>query len=190
MPRRFWLLLVLCLPSCSSTADPSGPSGPGGGGYYHIGSRIKDLEAPGGFGPSDNFPRPCDDDTPGRKGAISLVACPDEDVIRGKKRLMRLLLVNRTGQAVAFDACDSLLYLVQEERSRGGRWTPIEGFPTTHCGNSYHRVFLGPDEYWEMGAPRFRALVKRKLRFKLLPRNPERCLEEPPAPIYSNEFES
>src|SRR5262245_38375971 len=143
---------------------------------YPAGSKIEDKAAFGGFGPSDNFPRPRGDEPLGEEGKVALVASTDGEGLR-------LRLVNRTEQVVAFDACNSCLFLVQEAQTSTGEWRPVEKVPTSWCGNSYHRVFLEPDEYWEVAAPRSRGSLKTKLRFRL------EATEHGAAPLYSNEFE-
>jgi hypothetical protein len=69
-----------------------------------------------------------------------------------------------------------------------GRWQSLERFPQTHCGNSFHRVFLSPGEYWEFYAPHRQGSLKTKLRFRLEPRG-ERGIAEGGGTLYSNEFD-
>jgi hypothetical protein len=137
-------------------------------GYFFAGSRIADRQALGGFGTSGNFPRPIEPNMNFRRGEISLVAIPDEEVVFARKfKGMKVLLVNGTQAQVAFSASDSRLYIVQEARDRRGKWRPIEYLPSSWCGNSYHQVFLGAHEYWEFAAARYTGRYKTKLRFRL-----------------------
>src|SRR5262249_47714204 len=117
-------------------------------GNYPAGSRLPDREALGGFGPCDNYPNDLGHKDWGAKGAISLVAFSDEPVAYFKHRGIALRLVNRTGDVVSFAASDSCLFLVQEAIDPDGRWRPIESLPEPISGNSFHRVFLKPDQYW------------------------------------------
>lgn len=151
--------------------------------HYHAGSRVVDKDALGGFGKSDNFPRRITSSGPDFPvNAVSLIALPDvETVLNEKYPGLRLLLVNTTSEEKWFQASDSRLYLVQEARDSDGNWYFIEGFPSSGCGNSRHRVRLGPNEYWEFSAPRYQGDFKTKIRFRL-GRTPEEI-------IYSNEFE-
>ncbi len=151
-------------------------------GLYPAGSRTKDPGALGGFGPCDNYPKDLDGKDWGAKGAVSLVAFPDEAVAYFKHRGFALRLVNRTGEAVPFAACDSMLMLMREARDAGGVWREVETPPQPICGNSFHRVFLGPGQYWEFPAREYAGPTKTRLRFRLDPGGGR------PA-TYSNEFE-
>lgn len=151
-------------------------------GLYPAGSRISDRDAPGGFGPCDNYPKDLGGRGWGTPGAVSLVAFPDEPVAYFKHRGFALRLVNRTGEAVPFAACDSMLTLAREARDATGRWREVEVPPQPICGNSLHRVFLGPGEYWEFPAREYAGPTRTTLRFRLDPGGGR------PA-VYSNEFE-
>lgn len=151
-------------------------------GQYPAGSRIEDRSAPGGFGRWDNFPKRLDGRDWGVAGAVSVVAFPDEPVAYFKNAGLALRVVNRTGEAVPCAAIDSFLRLACEARPPAGEWRAIEEEQMVICGNSFHRVFLGPGEYWEFPARRYDGPVAVKLRYRLdtgggLP------------PIYSNEFD-
>jgi hypothetical protein len=117
---------------------------------------------------------------------VSLIALPDEAVHFGDYLGLTVRLVNRTDNTVAFQASDSCLYLVQEAKAEVGGWRPIESLPETFCGNSYHRVFLKPNQYWEFPAPRYDGRVKVRIRLRIDPggdRDPSR------PPLYSDEFD-
>jgi hypothetical protein len=150
-------------------------------GIYPAGSRIKDPDALGGFGPCDNYPKELGEKEWGAKGAVSLVAFPDEPVAYFKHRGFALRVVNRTAEAVPFAACDSALFIVREAQDEGGAWREIESRPQTTCGNSLHRVFLGPGQFWEFSAREYAGPTKTKLRFRLDPGAGQRA-------IYSNEY--
>jgi hypothetical protein len=151
-------------------------------GIYPAGSRIKDQEALGGFGPCDNYPQDLAGKEWGAKGAVSVVAFPDEPVAYFKHRGFALRVVNRTGEAVPFAACDSALMLVREAQDAGGVWREVESPPESLCGNSFHRVFLGPGQYWEFPAREYTGPVRTRVRFRLDPGGGR------PA-IHSNDFE-
>src|SRR5262245_28058124 len=68
------------------------------GGTYPAGSRIKDDKAPGGFGPCDNYPLELGKQTWGVKGAITLIAFPDEPTAYFKAQGVALRLANRSGK--------------------------------------------------------------------------------------------
>jgi hypothetical protein len=155
-------------------------------GVYPVGSRVPDREALGGFGPCARYPKDLGDKDWGDTGKVSLIAFPDEAVRFGDYRGLAVRLINRAEQTVAFQASDSCLYLVQEARTEAGDWRPIEAPPTVICGNSFHRVFLKSDQYWEIPAPRYDGSVKTKIRFRLDPGGEQ---EASRPPIYSREFE-
>jgi hypothetical protein len=133
-------------------------------GTYPVGSRIKDRKALGGFGPCDNYPKDLGEKDWGAKGVISLVAFPEEPVAYFKHRGIALRVVNRTGEIASFAACDSCLFLVCEAVDGAGRWRAVEALPEAICGNSFHRVFLKQDQYWEFPARLYRGPIKRARR--------------------------
>jgi hypothetical protein len=151
-------------------------------GMYPVGSRIVDREAPGGFGPCDNFPKDLNSKDWGLKGAVSLVVFPDEPVAYFKHRGLALRLVNRTAEVVSFSACDSCLFILPEAVASDRSWRAIESPPQAICGNSYHRVYLKPEQYWEFPARLYTGPIKTKIRYRLDPKAGE-------PPIFSDEFD-
>jgi len=125
---------------------------------------------------------------PGASGKLSLVAYPDEVVVFRKRKAMPLRLVNRTEKVVEFAACDSSLYIVEERLDPNGQWRALETFPSAICGNSYHRVFLEPEEYWEFHVLPWHGGFRTRLRFRLEPGGEFGICRGGQA-IYSNEFE-
>jgi hypothetical protein len=152
-------------------------------GIYPAGSRTKDRDAPGGFGPCDNYPRDLAGKDWGAKGAVSLVAFPDEPVAYFKRRGFALRVVNRTAEAVPLAACDSALGIIREAKDPGGAWREIEAPPQPICGNSFHRVFLGPGQYWQFPAREYAGPTTTRVRFRLDPGGGRPT-------IYSNEFDA
>ncbi|MCC7419539.1 MAG: hypothetical protein IT428_04620 [Planctomycetaceae bacterium] len=130
------------------------------------GSIIKDAEAPGGFGPCDNFPRRVDDESRGR--GLYLLAQPEVPMPFSDRGMgMRLCLVNQSGLLLSFEASDSRLAIVQEALDEGGAWKAIEYIPSSGCGNSFHRVFLPSEQFWEFVTPRYKGSFETQLRFTL-----------------------
>ena len=155
-------------------------------GYFFAGSTIEDKQALGGFGTSQNLPKAIDPKMSVSQDEISLIAKPDEAVLFAEKyKGMRVVLVNATNGTVGFPASDSRLYIVQEALDGRGEWKPIEYLPSSWCGNSYHTVFLGPNEYWEFAAARYTGKIKTRLRFRF---DWQKSGTEK-ITIYSNEFE-
>jgi hypothetical protein len=159
-------------------------------GWYYAGSRIKDEEAVGGFGNCDNFPKAWARGMQGKERVLSLVAYPEKTVNLGKRHGMPLHLINSTGERVAFAACDSRLYIVREALADDGGWRALEQFPGSRCGNSYHRVFLAPNEYWEFVAPHYTGgSIKAKQRFRLVVDGKRRA-QRADGVVLSNEFDA
>lgn len=136
-------------------------------GYCHAGSAVVDKDAPGGFAKSDNLPKPLPRELKVVDGKLQLIAEPETVTAFGKGKGMTLRLVNATKVQAAFRASDSRLPIGQEAKDAKGEWKPIEYLPSSWCGNSYHKVFLGPGEQWEFATPRYKGPVKTTLRFVL-----------------------
>jgi hypothetical protein len=137
-------------------------------GYCHAGSTIKDDQALGGFGRSDNMPKKIWFDKQKSSSCCYLLAQPEVVTEFGGGKGMRLVLANATRNAIAFNACDSRLYIIQEAKDESGNWRPIEYLPSSWCGNSYHRVILGPGEFWSFPSPRYEGSFPTILRFHLV----------------------
>jgi len=136
-------------------------------GLYPVGSKLLDKDALGGYGSCDNYPFDLSGKPWGTKGVVSLVAFPDEFVAYFKHRGIAVRLINRTGEVVAFPACDSCLFLMQEAKDKDGSWRAIESPPESGCGNSFHRVLIKPDQYWQFPARVYSGSIKTTLRFRL-----------------------
>ena len=130
-------------------------------GIYPVGSWIPDRSALGGFGLCHNYPFDIGKRDWGTKGAIALVAFPDEAVAYFKHRGIAVRLINRSGELASLPACDSCLPLVQQAQDKDGRWRAIESSREAICGNSFHRVFLEPGQYWQFPARVYTARSKR-----------------------------
>jgi hypothetical protein len=134
-------------------------------GYCDAGSKLQDTKAPGGFFEPGNFPQNVR--TRSNTHSLFLLAQPGVVVPFNGSPGMRVSLVNKTQDLLAFEACDSRLPIVQEAQDIDGSWKPVEYLPSSDCGNSYHRVFLGPDQFWAFSAPRYKGTVPTKLRFSM-----------------------
>ena len=73
-------------------------------GSYFAGSNVKDDQAPGGFGTSDNLPKRLAGENLAPDGKITLVANTASDVAFADSRGFRLLLINGTNSRSAFRA--------------------------------------------------------------------------------------
>ncbi|MBI1831369.1 MAG: HEAT repeat domain-containing protein [Planctomycetes bacterium] len=154
-------------------------------GAYSARSTLKDDNPLDGIGVVDNWSKLLDAKGWGAKGAVSLIAFPNEAVAYGNSRGFMLRLVNRTDKPAEFLGCDARLAIVQEARDDMGRWREIENLPYTTCGNSYHQVFLEANRYWEFAARASTGPSKTKIRFRL-DVGDRRGKDQS---IYSNEFD-
>src|SRR5688500_11302216 len=137
------------------------------------------------FGFSENFMKMLGTNMNFPAGRVSLVASTGEETIFIKEfKGLMVRLINTTGEPVSFSASDSRLYIIQEAIDRDGKWKPVEYLPSSWCGNSYHNIFLGPNEYWDFAAPRLNGIQKTRLRFRLQASNRDKA-----AFVYSNEFD-
>ncbi len=131
----------------------------------YAGCEQEDPDAVGGYGRCPNPSRKVRPQSSGR--GLYILAQPDVvTAVRNGSR-MRVSLVNQTDKLLAFAACDSGLAIVQEAQDTDGIWKPIETLPASHCGNSYHRVFLAQNHFWAFSAPRYKGTIPTKLRFAM-----------------------
>lgn len=150
--------------------------------HLTAGTRIPDKTAFGGFSTSGNYPKDIPSNSDFAANAISMVVRPGEETIFEEKyKGIRLLLINTMAKEQWFPALDGRLYIIQEALDTDGKWKPVEAFPASWCGNSYHRVRLGCNEYWEFSAPLYHGSFKTKIRFRLG--------QDDGSAVYSNEFE-
>jgi hypothetical protein len=137
--------------------------------YCVAGSRVKDPNALGGFGSSDNFPFQVPAKLKTEPDKLSLKVALDEPLPFGRSHQgFAVYLINRSGKRAAFRACDSRLSIIQEAKDAKGVWKPIEYVPSSWCGNSYHSVFLDSGECWRFAAPRYVGSLKTRVRFAMM----------------------
>jgi len=136
-------------------------------GHLYAKSSLKDTEAPGGFGGSDNAPRKFGKAHNFSRGQLSIVVDTTEIVtFTNQYSGYRLYIVNGLKSTVEFNAADSRLSAFAEAYV-DGKWQPIEYLPSSWCGNSYHQLYLQSGEYWEFAVPRFDGDKLTKIRYNL-----------------------
>lgn len=136
-------------------------------GYLYAESSINDSLAPGGFGGSNNSAKQISDQTLfNEQGLFMKIDVSQKTVFGGEYMGYSLYIVNKSDSIVKFSASDSRLYAVAEV-FLGGKWQDIEYLPSSWCGNSYHHVYLKPNEYWLFSIPKFKGEHEVKLRYKL-----------------------
>lgn len=116
-----------------------------------------------------------------RGKGLYLLAQPDVVVYWNGRPGMRVLLVNATGESLAFATAGPQLPVVQEALDEHGRWRPVETAEGTRPASVTPNIFLAPYRFWHLAAPRYRGEFATKLRFKLL-------LSDG-TPLVSNEFD-
>lgn len=143
-------------------------------------SSMKNAIPSNGEYQSSNFAQKTDSTFP--EQGIYLTINENEFVQIGKNILgCKLYLVNSSDSALKLTAQDSRLDIVAEAQDKEGSWLPISYLPSSWCGNSYHKVVLDSNEFWEFNIPVFTGPLKTKIRYKLITKS---------GAIYSNEIES
>lgn len=79
----------------------------------------------------------------------------------------KLYLVNNTHKKTTYSAQDSRLNIVAQALAEDGEWKAISYLPSSWCGNSYHTLTLGKNEYWSFDVPVFKGCFETKLRYVL-----------------------
>jgi hypothetical protein len=77
-----------------------------------------------------------------------------------------LYLVNKSKEKVTLNASDSQLYLTLEALE-DSVWKPLSFIPRSWCGNSYHTLTLGANEYWQFSSPIFKGDYPTRIRYAL-----------------------
>lgn len=136
------------------------------GNCYAYSSSKNAIES-NGEAQSDNLPKKIDQSF--KKSGLYLVINKNEfSRIDSASLGCKLYLVNTTDSMVTLNASDSRLYIIAEALNEKNEWTPISYLPSSWCGNSYHTVSLGKDEYWSFNIPVFKGAIKTKIRYTLL----------------------
>jgi hypothetical protein len=53
-----------------------------------------------------------------------------------------------------------------EAKNKSGIWQALSGFSNSWCGNSFHKVNMPPNQYWQAALPIMQGDFKTKLRVK------------------------
>ncbi len=152
-------------------------------GYFYAGTSQIDSTAAGGFYVDTNAPKKIETDfeTISLSDTFQITVQVDSIVKFGKKtKGFKVYVFNRTDSIVKLPAQDSRLY-IKRQVFYNNKWKDIEYLPSSWCGNSYHAVFIKPNEYWGFNAPCLTGKIHSKFRFELY-------INENLS-IYSNEFD-
>lgn len=142
-------------------------------------SALIDSTAPGGFGRSYNVPQSIETRFAKQEGLFLWIDDQQLATSNSTYNQYNLYIGNKSIAVVAFVASDSRLSVVAEVYYQD-KWQAIEYLPSSWCGNSYHKVYLKPSQYWAFQVPKFTGTIATKLRYSLrLPNNTY---------LYSNEI--
>jgi hypothetical protein len=76
-------------------------------------------------------------------------------------------IFNTTGDTVEIEVQDGSLNMNMQVKSENGKWKDIEYIPNSWCGNSYYKLSLLNNEYWELDIPIYDGLKEVEARLKL-----------------------
>ncbi len=157
-------------------------------GYFYVGTSQIDSTALGGFYQDKNIPKQVNSKIDGisKPNTFQIVVQTDSIVTFTEKTTgFKVFIVNTSDSIVKLPAQDSRIYLKRQVFYKN-KWQDIEYLPSSWCGNSYHSVFIRPNEYWDLEAPCIEGKIPAKFRFQLLVDNTSAMYADPN--IYSNEF--
>jgi hypothetical protein len=151
-------------------------------GYFYAGTSQVDSTALGGFYEDKNLPKILKSEISeySKSNKLEIIVKPDlitefEKGISGFK----VFIINKSDSIKELPAQDSRLYLKRQVFYKN-EWKDIEYLPSSWCGNSYHSVFIKPNEYWDFTAPCLKGKIDTKFRFELYVNEK--------LTLYSNEF--
>ena len=158
-------------------------------GYFYASSPYKEeLAGFGGWGGSKNNFSRIYKPKKFKQDQLNMVIQPNkEEKYKEAYAGMKMFVANTSKDTLYFDAQDSRLYLKIQAMDKYGQWKDIEYLPSSWCGNSYHSLFLPPNNNWEFVIPKYEGEFKTKLRAKLLYKTSSDQKED--HVIYSNEFD-
>jgi hypothetical protein len=136
-------------------------------GHLYGKSSKEDTTSIGNFGGKVNLPKKIDENLSfGSCGLLLKIDTAQKTTINNKYNGYKLYIANKTDKIVGIRSTDGQLHVIAEVLFRG-RWKPIEFLDESFCLDSYFRVNLNPNEYWEFDIPKFSGKTKTKLRYKL-----------------------
>ncbi|MDQ3047570.1 MAG: hypothetical protein M3R27_08495 [Bacteroidota bacterium] len=136
-------------------------------GYIYASSSLPDTEALGGYASSGNLPKLLHPDIEKIKNQLFLKIDTSIVTTFAKEFVgYKLFIGNTTDSVVMLSASDSRLSVIAEALV-GNEWKEIEYLPSSWCGNSYHKVYLSPQQYWEFNVPQYHGKTKTKIRYRL-----------------------
>lgn len=152
-------------------------------GYFYAGTSQMDSTALGGFYEDKNAPKKLIPEISNYSKSNELQIIVKTDLTTEFDKGIsgfKIFIVNKSDSIAELPAQDSRLYL-KRQVFYNNEWKDIEYIPSSWCGNSYHSVYIKPNEYWKFTAPCLKGKISSKFRFQLYINNH--------LTIYSNEFQ-
>ncbi|MDC1161865.1 hypothetical protein OAT18_00325 [Tenacibaculum sp.] len=152
-------------------------------GYFYVGTSQVDSTAAGGFYADNNSPKQLTSKISKYSKSNKLEIIVKTDLIADFEKGIsgfKIFVINKSDSVSELPAQDSRLYLKRQVYYKN-KWKDIEYLPSSWCGNSYHNVYIKPNEYWDFTGPCLKGEIKAKFRFELYINEDLK--------IYSNEFE-
>lgn len=118
----------------------------------------------GGWGASYNEYQPITEKHGYGKKVGIVVDTESQEEYRGGFMGLSVYLFNTTRDTAFFDAQDSRLELKMQAKDEKGTWRDIEYLPGSWCGNSYHTLYLPPNQYWDFVIPEFTGSMNTQIR--------------------------
>lgn len=123
-----------------------------------------------------------------KKNKLQIIINPKHaEKWHGKYKGMKVILANTSKDTFSFAAQDGRICMKMQALDKKGIWRDIELLANSTCGNSYHRVSLEPNRFFEFVAPVYEGEFKTKLRFCLI--QFENISSNESLVLYSNEIE-
>lgn len=151
-------------------------------GYFYAGTSQIDSTALGGFYEDKNTPKKLTSKISeySKSSKLEIIVKTNltsqfENGILGFK----VFIINKSDSIIELPAQDSRLYL-KRQVFHNNQWRDVEYLPSSWCGNSYHNVYIKPNEYWDFTAPCLSGKISANFRFELYVNDD--------LTIYSNEF--
>jgi hypothetical protein len=139
-------------------------------GHMYANSSIIDSTALGGYRKSGNQAKSVQNQFSTKKGVFLKIDTTEVVTINKENNGYHFYIGNKSDSILKLSASDSRFYVIAEVFYEN-KWQAIEYLPSSWCGNSYHIVYLNPNEYWEFEIPKFKGNINSKLRYRLMIEN-------------------
>jgi len=158
-------------------------------GYFMASSpRDSEMDGVGGWGSYDNMYNPMREFRQSfEKGKFQVILDSTKKTTWFEYSVgYEVDIINDSKTKYLFPAENSRLNMIIQAKDGNGEWRDIEYLPHSWCGNSYHTLYLPPQNYWLLEMPKYEGSTKTVLRAKL--GYTESLHQEREQYIYSNEI--